>query len=636
MKNNYPNLFQPLRMRNVIFPNRVFVSSMGCPPTHKHPSSPKYDAGVGFYDKTTGGAAAMLVYTPATQEDGTYPKYERDVVRELMSLAGQSGSKIGAGLGLFGVDKKSGTMYGPSSYKKPDGKQLEEVPAKKMIEFIEELGRNAKAAKDFGFDYVQYHMAHESIMSHFLAPGFNKRSDEYGGSLENRMKFPKLAIQKIREAVGPDMPIIVRLSAHLHCEESFEFEEILTFIKEIQSEIDMVNVSCGMDTWYETNIYHCTTPFQPHNINAHWAAKIKKECPQLYVCPVGGIVIPEDAEEIISSGQADAVMLGRAMNADPLWPKKAKEGRSEDIVPCLRCSYCYHAANDHNLIACSVNPRFFRENRVPMHLEKAEVLKKVVIVGGGPAGCKAALTASERGHQVILIEKSDQVGGQLKHARMDKHKSDLARYCKYLQVQIDKSDVTVLYNTVATPEFVETLHPDALIIAVGAAPIKPKIKGIDKPLVIDAINSYNYLDEIGHKVSIIGGGTVGSELALKLAEDGHDVSIIEGGDKLGAKGHMLYRIGIRHAMDKVRDKIHLHLNTRCIEILDNGVIIEKSGEKSIVDADTILISVGLYPLSDEVYSFYGITPETYYVGDCDRVGKVLEATNNAYFIAVNI
>ncbi|MDQ0360215.1 oxidoreductase [Breznakia pachnodae] len=635
MKNNYPNLFKPLRMRNVIFQNRVFVSSMGCPPTHKHPSSPKYDAGVGFYDKTAGGAAAILVEVPPTQKDGTYPKYERDVIRELMSLAGQSGSKIGAGLGLFGRDE-DGTMYGPSSYKKPDGTQLQEVTEEKMLSFIEELGRNAKAAKEFGFDYVQYHMAHESIMSHFLAPGFNQRKDEYGGSLENRMKFPKLAIKTIREAVGNDMPIIVRLSAYLHCDESFEFEEMLTFIKEVQNEIDMVNVSCGMDTWYETNVYHCTTPFQPHNINAHWAAKIKKVCPDLYVCPVGGIVTPEDAEEIITSNQADAVMLGRAMNADPLWPKKAKEGRSEDIVPCLRCSYCYHAANDHNLIACSVNPRFFRENRVPMVLDKAGRIKKVVVIGGGPAGCKAAITASERGHHVVLIEKSDKVGGQLKHADLDEHKSDLARYCKYLQVQIAKSEVTVLYNTTATPEVVKSLEPDAVIIAIGATPVKPNIKGIDKPLVMEAIDSYNYMDMIGHNVSIIGGGTIGSEMALKLAEDGHKVSIIESGDKLCARGHMLYRIGIRHAMDKVSEKITSYLNTSCMEILDDRVIIEKDGKQETIVADTVLVSVGLRPLTDKVASFYGITPETYYVGDCDRVGKVLEATNNAYFIAVNL
>lgn len=630
----YKNLFKPLRIRNVMFMNRVFVSSMGCPPTHIHPSSPKYDAGVGFYDKCAGGAAAILVNVPqldvVTKE---YPKYEKDRIREVMSLASESGSKIGAGLGMFGVDFKSKKQYAPSTYKKPNGQQLYEAPKEKLYEFVEELKESAKEAKRFGFDYIQYHMAHESMASHFLAPGFNKRNDEFGGTLENRMRFPLMAIKALREGAGPDMPIIVRLSALLHCEESYKFEDMLEFIKNIQDEVDMINVSCGMDTWYQTNIYHCTTPFQEHNINFKWAKRIKKECPNLLVCPVGGIVTPEDAEEAIESGDVDAVMLGRAMNADPFWPKKAMEGRSEDIVPCLRCSYCYHAANNHDLIACSVNPRFFRENRVPLHLEKAEKLKKVVIVGAGPAGCKAALTASERGHQVILLEKTDEVGGAIKHAKYDEHKSDLYRYQQYLKCQIDKSNVEVRYNTMATPEYVKELEPDAIIVAIGAKPVMPKIKGIENEIVKEVVSCYGNLEKVGQRVTIIGGGTIGCEMALKLAEDGHTVNVVEATDKLNARGHMLYRIGIQAAMKAVEKNINVHLNTFCKEITENGVYVEKDGEKNFIEADTVMIAVGQSPKKDESFSFYDITPQTYVVGDCDRVGKVLEATNNAYFIA---
>lgn len=636
MKNKYPNLLKPLRLKNVVFQNRIFVSSMGCPPSHKHPSSPKYDAGVGFYDKTFGGAAAILITVPPVCEDGKYQKYERDQIRELMSLATQSGSKAGAGLGAFGFDPVKNIHYGPSTYKKPNGDQLYEIDENAMEKTIQDLKASAKAAKEFGFDYIQYHMAHESMMSHFLAPGFNQRTDEYGGSLENRMKFPLRAIRAIREGAGNDMPIIVRLSAVLHCEESYPFVDMVAFIKEIEHEVDMINVSCGMDTWYETNVYHCTTPFQPHNINVHWASEIKKACPDVKVCPVGGIVTPEDGEKILQGGLVDAIMLGRAMNADPLWPKKAMEGRSEDIVPCLRCSYCYHAANDHNLIACSVNPRLFRENRVPMEVQKAAISKHVVIIGAGPGGCKAALTAAQRGHRVTLIEKTNAVGGQIKHAKYDAHKEDLERYCTYLQVQIDKSPVTVLYDTTATPEFVKSLHPDALIIAIGAVSVTPRISGVNLPLVQDAIKAYEHLNEIGQKVTIIGGGTIGCELALKLAEDGHDVHVVEMGKKLCAQGHMLYRIGIRKAMDQVRDNLHFHTESVCEEIQEDGVLISHDGQITKLDADTVLMAIGLRPLKEEAFAFYDITPQTYMIGDCERVGKVLEATNQAYFIAANL
>lgn len=636
MKKNlkYPYLFKPLRMKNVMFSNRVFVSSMGCPPTHVHPSSTKYDAGVGFYDKCAGGAAAILVNTPPLDENTKqYPKYEKDRIREVMSLAGESGSKVGAGLGMFGVDIKTHTQYAPSTYKKPNGLQMYEAPKEKLYEFVEELKESAKEARRFGFDYIQYHMAHESMASHFMAPGFNKRTDEFGGPLENRMRFPLMAIDALREGAGPNMPIIVRLSAILHCEESYEFEDMLEFIKRIQDKVDMINVSCGMDTWYQTNIYHCTTPFQEHNINFKWAKKIKEACPNLLVCPVGGVVKPEDANKAIENGDVDAVMLGRAMNADPFWPKKAMEGRDEDIVPCLRCSYCYHAANNHDLIACSVNPRFFRENRVPLKLEKADILKKVVVIGAGPAGCKAALTARERGHEVILIEKTKEVGGAIKHAKYDEHKSDLYRYQQYLQTQINKSDIDVRYNTEATPEYVSSLNPDAILICIGGKPLVPRIPGADLPIVKDAIDSYSHLDEIGKNVTIIGGGTIGCELGLKLAEDGHQVHVIEATDKLNSKGHMLYRIGIAEAMKKVEDRLITHVSTSCTEIKENGVCISCEGKAKFIEADTVLMAVGQRPRSEEAFSYYDITPQTYMIGDCDKIGKVLEATNNAYFIA---
>lgn len=637
MKTVYENLCKPLKIRNVIFPNRMFVSSMGYPPTHKHPSSPKYDAGVSFVDKSASGAAGILVMTGPVNEKGEYGKYDKDQIRELMSMAGQTGSKVGTQVGMFGVDFKNHIHYGASDYTTWNGEKLVELPIDKMDEMLEELAKNVRAARNFGFDYIQFHMAHESLLSHFMSPVLNQRKDEYGGSLENRMRFPLRCIDTIRKEMGEGMPLIVRLSTVLHCAESYDFEDMLELIKRMQDKVDIINTSCGMDTWnnYECNIYHCTTPFQEHGINLKWAEKIKEACPNLYVCPVGGFTDPNFAEKAIADGKCDAIMLGRAMNADPFWPKKVKENRTEDIVPCLRCSYCYHAASEHDLIACSVNPRMYRENRVPIHLEKAEIRKRVVIVGGGPAGCKAALTAQERGHQVILLEKTSELGGQIKHAVLDHHKQDLAAYLKYLQKQVLKSEVEVHFNVEATKEIVESYSPDVVLIAIGAKQITPRIPGIENAYEVTSM--FERIDDIKENVVIVGGGSIGSEMALQLAEKGRKVTLIEAGKLICSNQHKLYRLGIKEAMSHVKDNIDIRLNSSCVAIQKNGVQIKhENGELETILADTILYSVGLRNDKEKNYEFFNIASETYEIGDCNRVAKVLEATNTAYFVAANL
>jgi len=327
-------------------------------------------------------------------------------------------------------------------------------------------------------------------------------------------------------------------------------------------------------------------------------------------------------------------MIGRQLVADPFFPQKAQEGHEEDIVPCLRCLYCYHIASEHANVVCSVNPRFRRENRVPLKLEKAERAKKVVVIGGGPGGLKAALTTAERGHKVILLEKTGRLGGQINCSDYDDYKQDLRRYRDYLLTQIKKSKVEVRLNTEATPELVKELEPEALIVAVGAELVTPPIPGVEHAR--QAVEAYPDLNKMKGKIVVIGGGTIGSEMGLELAERGNEVHIVEITDKLAEKGNMLYRIAIRQHMEKC-ETLHTMTETKCKEIRKDGVVVEgKDGKEQFLEADYVLLATGLRSRKDLAHSFFGIVPETAMIGDCDRVAKVLEATNEAYFIAANL
>ena len=673
MQTHFTHLFTPLRVRGIMFPNRIFLSPQGHSPKHRHPSSydSLYDAGMLFFDKSQGGFGGCTIATGPVLEDGHYEKYARDQIRELMSMATQTGARVAAGVMpfTFHPDKippitdlepqyaeiEGGTPKGqPSSGNQPmmpnyrasdglwDGYPCEEMPKSMILESIETARRSAKAAREFGFDYVEVGgFAHGSAIASFLSAKENHRTDEFGGSLENRCRYPLMLLQAVREAIGEDMPMAITISSQLYDQRSADLshteDEMIEFLKRAQGILDMVIISSGMDTtnlWNE-NVFHCGTIFQKKDFTVEFSKRMKKETPQLIAIPRGGINTVQLAEEVIAENWGDAVCVGRSFVADPYWPKKAMEGREEDIVPCLRCDYCYHSATDHMNLFCSVNPRLFRERRVPAAIEPASVRKKVVVIGGGPAGCKAALTAAERGHEVILIEKSDAVGGQLKHAPYDHHKEDLDNYKKYLQVQIAKSKAQVIYNTTATPEWVRSMNPDALVIAVGAEPVCPPIPGIEKAQ--EATSFYTRMDEIGQRVAIIGGGTIGAELALTLAETGRDVTVIEMNDELAAQGHFFYKIGLKHAILDVKENYHALLKTRCLEVLDNGVrVMDAEGQEQIVEADTVIYAVGMKSKREEALAFYGITPQTAVIVDCKRVGRVMEATHDGYFFAMSL
>lgn len=636
----YPHLFSPLKVNKLILKNRIISAPLGS-----------------LTDKSTTYIGMIIRGTSGNVNDGKSriapgkycfaDIYESSKVREQVSVIRQRGAKAEFELchtGQYAYVEKGDFAIGPVSFIREDGTEVRAMDVAMMEAVADKFVEAALDAKEYGFDMVMLHFGHGWLPSQFLSPYFNKRTDEFGGSFENRIKFPTLIIDRVRKAVGPDYPLDMRISAVEHITGGMDPKEVIAFIKSVETKIDMVHISCGLERNLEAMVKMSATTYLPHTINVELARAVKAEV-SIPVAVVGSIMTPEEGEEIIASGAADAVVIGRQIIADPFFVQKAWESRSEDIVPCLRCLNCYNSYQQGKnssrgmkcIPNCAVNPRYLHEDRVPVKLEKAEIKKKVVIVGGGPAGCKAALTASERGHDVFLIEKEDHLGGQIYCSEFDDSKVDLKRYKDYLVNQVEKSPINVLYRTKATQQLIRDLNPDSLILALGAEPIMPRIPGAVENKAVSAIDAYQMIDQLGQEIVIIGGGGIGCELAAHLAEIGKHVTLVELTNRLNPTANQHVYIGLRQKMDRLKSNLVILLNTECKEITANSVIVaSKDGTSSSIKADNVILAVGMRSRRDEANALFGVIQDTNIIGDANRPATVWEATQDGYYISAKL
>lgn len=623
-------LFEPITVNGMILKNRIIAT----------PTGDDYE------EKALGGAALVIaghaIVEPgrssfaSSEEPYLFSKYEREHTRERVLRIHRGGAK--ASIEIFHAGQDARTIdyaKGPTGFVRPDGVEVKEMDETMMAETLEWYRKTVASARKIGFDSIFLHFGHGWLPAQFLSPHYNHRTDAYGGSIENRSRFPLQILEAVRNAVGRNYPIDMRISAYEWIKDSVVFEDVLYFLKEAQKYIDTVQISSGIDKIFEANVHCITTNLEEEMPNLKWARTVKKNL-HIPVSVVSACMTPAMADEAIAKGDVDMVAFGRTLLADPDWPKKAMENRPEDIVPCLRCSNCYHISTDHWNVGCSVNPRYHCEDFIPKEIGKASVSKHVVVIGGGPAGMKAAITASDRGHRVTLLEKNSQLGGMLRFIVKEAHKTEIQRLLNYYRTQVGKRNIQVRLNTEATPEMVKALEPDAVMIALGAVERILPIPGIDNPKVLLATEAIDRPEQLGQKVAILGGGSIGCEIALGLAEEGKDVSLIEMTGILAGNANSLYREALRQKF-LLHDNITTYLNSGCKRIESEKIIYtDAAGEDQSIAYDNLILSTGLMPQIQLTESFYGICRNTIAIGDCIRPSSIMNANFEAYVNALNI
>jgi 2,4-dienoyl-CoA reductase-like NADH-dependent reductase (Old Yellow Enzyme family)/thioredoxin reductase len=642
MNMNYPKLFEPLQVGTLTFRNRILSGpNMMCA---LNPDGSPTDYMVGYYEeKARGGAAQVTVGdTPVEERGFTTPRHPivnagtvqkwSEVARAIRQHGAVASLELNHGGRIANSGVTGEQALGPVDEVKANGSTVKGATAAELEEIAEAYGETAKLVKQAGFDMLMLHGAHGWLLCQMLSPKWNRRRDEYGGSFENRVRFPLMVIEKVRNAVGAKFPIEYRIGPEL-IEGGLPIEEVVEFCKLIQDKVDLIHVSAGLDTDPNFAVKTHPTMFLPHMPNVKYAAAVKAAVTKCPVVAVGSITTPEEAEEVISSGKADAVAMVRSLIADPMLPQKAREGRSEDIRPCLRCLDCLTGMQTKTRFACAVNPRSGHEFRLDATEKPSTVKKTVLVVGGGPGGLQAAVTAASRGHRVILAEASDSLGGLLKFTDYDPLKSDLKRLKDFLIRQVQSSGAEVRLNTTVTPELVGEIAPDALLIASGSEPITLPLPGME--LAMHATAAYTQLDDLGKTVAVMGGGLVGCETALFLAETGRDVTILEMQNEVAPDANWMHRVAMLQRFAETPN-LHVCTDLRCAAVTQQGIEAQRSdGTDIFVPAESKVYAFGQKPVRSTGLMTLDV-PYVRVIGDCRQVGKTNGAIFDGYHAAIDL
>lgn len=593
-------VFEPMKINGLELKNRMVVSAMVtnyCTPDgkatekfiayHEH----KAKGGWGLIiteDYAVTPTAGGFVNLPGLWEDGQIESH-----RKLTERVHAAGGKIAAQIYHAGRETSSAVTgvqpIAPSAVREPSMPETpRELTIPEIHTLVEQFGDCAKRAKAAGFDAVEVHGAHGYLAGAFASPFSNKRSDEYGGTIRNRARFGMEIIRNIKEKCGEDYPVLYRISSVEYVPGGLDIEESKV-IARLMEEAGADCIHCSQGVYASTHTIIPPSVFPRAGYVEH-AAEMKKAV-QIPVIAVGRINDVEIAESVLQSKKADFVTMARASLADPELPNKVLKGRGDEVIRCIGCLQgCIGENGKGNGIRCLVNPLTGMEDEYD--LTPAEKAKQVLVIGGGIAGCEAAISAALKGYKVTLIEKNDRLGGQWIPASVPIGKSEFTSFLCWQKSMLEKMHVQILLNTTADAELIKLYEPDTVIIATGSRPFIPPIQGADQDFVVTAHDVLLGKTEPGNRVVVIGGGLVGAETADMLGQQCEQVTIIEMLPQIMKDGEAAPTKYMKERF--FQNGVQIHTSTKLLEIGDHTVTAEKEGERFVLEnIDTVIIAVGV-------------------------------------------
>ncbi len=646
----FPHLFSPIKIRGLELKNRIDFPGMGTFYTddggYVNEKFINYHAARALGGSGLITTEATSVYAPAAPRNFLNISDDKFIpgLKKFTDAIHAAGAKVCVQLWQGGITTvmfdPTTVPIAPSEIKVEYalGMQLPQpytVPgaSKETIrDIVFSFGSAAKRAVEAGFDTMEFHLAHGYSPHSFLSAAFNHRTDEYGGSFENRARYPLECIREIRRNIPEDMPLLMRIDAHDdYVENGLTLDDMIAFCKLAKAEgVDVVNVSRGNPITLAMK-YEVPAIDLPMGYNVENAAAIH-EATGLVTIAVGRINEPGQAEAILADGKADMVVIGRAQLADPEFSNKAAAGNDEDIIRCFGCGQGCGSSP----MTCTRNPSVGREREFT--LVSTDKPQKVAVIGGGMGGLEAAITLKKRGHEAILLEKSGRLGGQFYIAGLAPRKGEMKEAAISRGQQAVKAGVDIRLNTPATPEALDAIQPDAVVIATGAQPIHLNIPGANLPHVF---GSFDVLEERvapRGKVVVIGGGLVGLEAAefVSAADPKSEVTVIEMLEEVGKDLPLSRKICVMEQLSQ--SDMRIVLNAKCVEITPQAVVVCKDGVNEEIPCDYVVMAVG--SISNDITLLKDYCEERgtpyYVIGDAKRARKMIDAVAEAVEVAMAI